>query len=94
LHGDRAQLRARWLGAARLVEHRIPAALPAAFAPGTRSIPAWTAFEPPEEGARSAAELRETLADRRLALLHPELARSGGGVYLLPPREPEDFAEP
>ena len=94
LHGERDELRAAWLGAARLAEHGLAVARPAVFAPGSgrRGRGAWAAFQPPSAPARSIAELLEALEDRGLALHRPGLARADG-VYFLPPREPEDFVE-
>lgn len=95
LRGEPDELRARWLGAARLFEHGLAVARPAAFAPGSRwrGRGAWAAFEPPRVPAPSPAGLLESLADRGLALVRPAFARSGGGVFFLPPREPQDFVE-
>jgi tRNA A-37 threonylcarbamoyl transferase component Bud32 len=95
LRGERDELAARWLGAARLAEHGLAAVRPAAFAPGprTRARGAWAAFEPPSSPARSAAELGKDLEDRGLALRRPALRAPGDGVFLLPPREPLDFVE-
>jgi hypothetical protein len=89
------EVRARWLGAARLLEHGLPAARPALYVPaagGSRA--AWAGFEIPPASLLAAndAALERLLADRGLALRSPAVARAEGGVYLLPPREPEDFA--
>ena len=99
LRGERSELRARWLGAARLHEHRLPAARPVLFVPGSRwpwrRSDAWAAFEPPEPARRapSGAALLEALAERGLALAAPAaaLARLGEGAYLSPPREPDEI---
>jgi len=93
LRGAHDELRARWLGAARLAEHGLPVARPAAFAPGSRANRAWAAFEPARETARSHAELLQALADRRLALVHPGLESDDHGFSFFPPREPQDFLE-
>ena len=94
LRGARDELRARWLGAARLAEHRLPVARPAAFARGSRwrGRGAWAAFEPPQTPAESAAALRKALADRGLAL-RSGIEAAEHGAYFLPPREPQDFVE-
>ncbi len=96
LRGGHDEMRARWLGAARLAEHRLPVARPAAFSSGSRwsGRGAWAAFEPPENAAPSRAELLDALADRRLALARPATEHSTRGVYFLPPREPADFTDP
>lgn len=95
LRGEHDELRARWLGAARLAEHRLPVARPAAFAPGARArtTGAWAAFETPRTAARSKMELRDALADRGLALVRPGIEGDECGFFFLPPREPQDFVE-
>ncbi len=97
--GDRSELRARWLGAARLLEHGLPVARPALFVPGPRwaGRRARAVFEPPPAAcrARSRAELDARLAECGLALAPASAARieTPGGFYLAPPREPEDLLE-
>lgn len=94
LRGEHEMLRALWLGAARLSEHGLPVARPAAFAPGRgRTNAAWVAFEPALGCAPSRAELLDRLADRGLVLASPRLEQGERGFSFLPPREPQDFLE-
>src|SRR5205814_1605985 len=59
LQGTRAELRARWLGAARLHEHHVPVARPAVLVLGRPfgSARAWAAFELPLARSLTPAEL-------------------------------------
>jgi tRNA A-37 threonylcarbamoyl transferase component Bud32 len=83
LRGAARELRAHWLGAARLFEHGIPCAIPARLelARG-RAV-----FEIQRRRGASEVELRALLAERGLALGDSPVAG-----YFPPPREPEDFA--
>lgn len=100
LAGDPRELRARWLGAARLLEHGLAAARPALFLPGPRRgrHAARAVFEAPPAArrARSRAELAADLSERGLALASGARAafETPEGCYLAPPREAEDFLEP
>jgi len=82
--GANAEVRARWLAAARLCEHRLPAARPAALSLGRGAATA--AFELPRAGASDEGALRAALADRGLALGEaPAFRAVAGGTVLLPP---------
>ncbi len=96
LCGTRGELTARWLGAARLHEHGLSVAQPALFVPGSHwRREAWAVFEPPapERRAASRADLCAALAERGLALAAGSFVQDAAGVYLDPPREPEELLE-
>jgi hypothetical protein len=88
LRGEPHELRARWLAAARLHEHGVPVARPAALrlGPGRAGL---AAFERPAAGAPTVEALLGALEDRGLALAEPRepFAAGPGGLYCLPPRE-------
>src|SRR6185295_2601812 len=91
LQGSRVELCSRWLGAARLHEHRLPVARPALLVLGARRRVAWFEPPPPAERAASRAALFAALAERGLALASEAgaLAQTPAGAYFLPPRETE-----
>lgn len=94
MRGEREELQERWLGAARLVEHGLPAARPALLVHGSRWVgnkASHAVFEVPLLTAPSRKALGEALADRGLGLVRALHASAGNGLFLLPPREPEDF---
>jgi len=99
LGADAAELRARWLGAARLHEHGLAVARPAVLAlwPRWSASAARAAFEPPPEAERAptCAALEAAFAERGLALVSPAgaLVADAAGCYALPPREPEDVLD-
>jgi tRNA A-37 threonylcarbamoyl transferase component Bud32 len=95
LRALRAELEARWLGAARLLEHGLPVARPARLLRGSRWLGRGAAalFEPPVAGAPSERALLDALEERGLALAAPRIALGPAGLYFLPPREPDDFAD-
>ena len=99
VRGTAAEVRALWLGAARLHEHRLPVARPAAYSPGSRrrARDAWAAFEPPAPGerTRSRAVLDALLAERGLALAStaPGARATAAGYYLLPLCDSADVLE-
>jgi len=82
--GTSAEVRAAWRAQARLVEHRVPAAVPQVLAPGRAEF----AVPFARRGARSAAHLAEILADRLLERVEPALndAWTGpdGTVHAIP----------
>lgn len=89
LTGAPGELRARWLGAARLLEHALPAARPALYVQDLRA-----SFERPARLAPTRAALVAELVERGLALADERLLHAfPGGWAVLPPREPEDFVE-
>lgn len=94
LEGPRDEILARWLGAARLLEHGLPAAGPALLVPRLPRGRARAVFEVPERGVAAPASALAALAERGLALRRAVLADGPGGLYLRPPREPEDFVAP
>lgn len=85
LRAPAAELRQRWLGAARLREHGLPVLGPALYVPGAAGRAGWAAFE--EDAGRAPATLASLLADRGLRLHAAELGKAAQGVVLLPPRE-------
>ena len=95
LHGERRELEARWLAAARLHEHRLPVTPPVALARGAGA--SWAAFglvgARTGAGSESTEALRlvdELLRDRGLELAEPLSAESlvagPEGFLLRPPR--------
>jgi tRNA A-37 threonylcarbamoyl transferase component Bud32 len=86
-HGPREEVRARWLGAARLREHGLPVLAPTLHAPGG----GWSgrgarAFFEPESCAPSE-EIASLLADRGITVHGLALVHAGGAARILPPRE-------
>ena len=92
VRGSSAELRSRWLGAARLSEHGLPVTRPALFAADFARAPqaALALFERPTSSpCATPAELRARLAERGLVLEPFEAFVDSGpsGCLLLAPPE-------
>jgi serine/threonine-protein kinase RIO1 len=80
-----AEIEARWMNAARLLEHRIPAFEPLVLVRGGGG---WAAFRTPERVALSERELARLLEDRGLGIRGGGMVAGavGEGFAMVPPR--------